>query len=623
MKLRSKLILLVAVAAALFLLSIGAYFAILAPLDQMENEIGAFQELNRAAASAQIEADLLLVRPLGTQIPAYQAALDRFHAAQKGMGNVVLLVKANQAVADAVAAVVNLAPLSENAIEAVGKNLEDLKGAANTLKMNFDSTDWTGLVRSASAVKDSGPLVYYLNNLASQLSTLNEVMTVTRQVVEKKDGEIAGEIAGIKTRSSLVGLAVILVAVGLAIVFSFLLARNITRALSGLGTTVAKVGAGDLRVRFASTRKDELGVLARDIDSLLEGLTSAFRRIQAASHENLLVKEQLGESVATATASSVQIEANSSSILGQLQKVDDRLQASESELNGVVILLEAFRHRLGTQGREVSDATAAVTELAQGISRISELSDENRREVETLLAESDRVREVFDRSFTKIAEINDSVADIQDLAGTIAEIAGQTNILSLNAAIEAAHAGEAGKGFAVVADEISKLASASAESSAQIANTIKDVVGKIREAGATRVETLSAFEAIGTQIGRVSDRSRGIDDEADHMNQGTHRIREVMGTLAVGATDTIKEADRISAVATSLGDALGHVGRISHEVVSNVGEITQGLGEITRTVNEVSVQADRLRRVGEALDQAVNTFQTEEEAPVAAPSPQD
>jgi methyl-accepting chemotaxis protein len=615
MKLRTKLVLLSAGIAALFLLSVAAYFAILSPLDRMQSEVGSLQEVARATSALEIESSLLALKTLGTQRTAYQEALKRYQAAQESMNHVVYLIQASPELAAAVEAVKKLGALSNDGFDSIESSFQQIKDLTDKAKIPFESSSWTQLFLAAEQDRlgDTDAARYVLSNLTSNITKLDESLKVTRQVVEKKDAEINLEYAKIKERSSLAGLSVILLALAASIALSFVLARNIARDLSGLGTTVAQVSAGDLRVRFGRRSKDELGLLARDIDALLESLTAAFKRIQAASAENLEVKDQLAQSVSSATSSSVEIEANSTSILGQLQKVDERVQSSEAELNGVVILLEAFRARLETQSNEVADATAAVAELAQGISRISELSDENRREVETLLAESDRGREVFDRSFTKVAEINESVSDIQDLAGAIAEIAGQTNILSLNAAIEAAHAGEAGKGFAVVADEISKLASASAQSSAQIAATIKDVVGKIREAGATRVETLGAFEAIGTQIARVSDRSRGIDDEADHMNQGTHRIRQVMETLTTGASDTTKEADRVGAVATRLGDTMGQVGRISHEVVSNIGEITQGLGEITRTVNEVAVQAERLRRVGDALDQAVNAFQTDTE----------
>ena len=614
MKLRTKLLSLSVAVAVLFLLSVASYFAILAPLDKIQGEVGLLQEVSRATSNLEIQASQLVVKDFGSQVPVYQDAVKRFHDANEAIKTVVYLIQASPELAAAVDSVKKLAELSNDGLDNIQQSLDAIKSEAEGAKLNFGSTSWTRLLFASTQERVSNPAAtqYVLSKLVSDITTADQSLMVTRQVVEKKDAEINLEYADIKARSSLVGLGVILFAVVLAIFLSLVLARNITRALAGLGTTVAKVASGDLRVRFGNTKKDELGALARDIDALLESLTSAFRRIQAASAENVQVKEQLAESVSSATSSSVEIEANSTSILSQLQKVDERLRASEAELNGVVVLLGAFRQRLEGQGREVADATAAVTELAQGISRVHDLSEQNRGEVDTLLAESDRGREVFDRSFAKIAEINDSVADIQDLAGAIAEIAGQTNILSLNAAIEAAHAGEAGKGFAVVADEISKLAAASAESSALIAATIKDVVTKIREAGATREETLSAFEAIGTQITRVSDRSRGIDGEADRMNQGTHRIREVMETLTSGSADTTKEADRIGVVATSVGDALGQVGRISHEVVSNIGEITQGLGEITRTVSEVATQADRLRRVGEALDEAVNTFATED-----------
>jgi methyl-accepting chemotaxis protein len=616
MKLRTKLILLVTATSLLFLLSVGAYFAILSPLDEMQKELSSFQELSRAAADVQVNANLLVIKPFSTQGAVFQTSLERFHAAQEAMKRVTLLASINEEVAKAVKATAALGELSEGGLNNVANDLADIKDVAQKNKINYQSTDWSQMMRSAAGneIANGGAAVYTLSNLSSELASLNESLTVTRQVVEQKDKDINAEIDALKVRSTLSGLAIILLAVGLSVVLSFFLARNIAQAMSTLGRTISKVGAGDLRVRFHSKRQDELGGLGRDLDGLLDALTESFRRIQAASNANLVVKDLLVESVSSATSSAVQIEANSASILEQLRRVDERIQASEADLKGVVELLEAFHARLDAQGQSVGSASRDVNDLAQGIARISELSDQNRRAVEALLAESDRGREVFDHSFAKVAEINDSVSAIQDLVGAIADIAGQTNILALNAAIEAAHAGEAGRGFAVVADEISKLAAASAASSAQIANTIKDVVGKIREAGATRAETLGAFDAIGTHIATVSDRSQGIDAEVSQMNQGTHRIREVMEGVASGSDATTRESDHIGTVATKLGEALGQVGRISHEVVSNIGEITAGLAEISRTVNDVSTQAEKIGHLGEDLDEAVHAFQTEVDA---------
>lgn len=614
MKLRSQLVVLVAGTSALFLGSVAGYFALMAPIEVMQREAQLFQQVDRAASNLIVQGNLLVIEPLASQTEAFQAGRDRWNAAVKAFSGVVELPKVSEDMAQAVASIQKLGALTQEGQAGVATALEVVARDAADLGITSSTVSWSALNRMAFRAGVDENLSYLLQSdlaaLIKRIQTLNQALTVTQGLIQKKDETIQAGLAQVKDRSSLVGLVAILAAVALAVALSLALAQNITKGLLTLGGTVAKVGSGDLRVRLRSRRKDELGTLARDIDAFLDTLTAAFQRIQTASAENLQVKDQLVQSVGSATASAVQIEANSSSILAQLRKADERIQASQADLNGVVVLLEAFHTRLGQQGEGVTEATRAVAELAQGIAQISRLSDENRQAVEALLAESDRGREVFDRSFAKVAEISDSVAAIQDLVGAIADIASQTNILALNAAIEAAHAGEAGKGFAVVSDEIGKLAAASAASSAQIAATIQEVVGKIREAAATREETLGAFDAIGGQIGLVSNRGRSIYAEADHMNQGTHRIRQVMESLASSAEDTTREADRISTVATELGDALGQVGRISHEVVSNIGEITSGLAEISQTITEVQGQSDRLGRVGESLDEAVNAFQT-------------
>lgn len=613
MKLRSQLILLVGGTAAAFLASVALSYTIQAPLAAMRAESASFQELARATAQLEVEASQLLLKPITPQREVYRQSVERFHAAQARMTEVKILSSANQTLADAVQATVNLGELTSDSLSTLDGQLDELETLMSAQGISLDTQDWGSLMRltSTGEIKETTTAVYSLIRLTQQLANLNEGLTVTRQVVEKKDGEIQKELDNLQQGGTVAGSAVMLITVFLALVLSVMVARSIARTVAVLGKTIGKVGSGDLTVRVQSKRKDELGLLAHDINAFLDTLTGALKRIQAGSAENVEVKDQLVQSVSSATSSATEIEANSASILAQLRKADERIQASQADLGDVVNLLTAFRTRLEAQSREVNDADRSVGELTQAIAKISQLSVENRDAVETLLAESDRGREVFDRSFTKVAEIADSVSAIQDLVGTIAEIASQTNILALNAAIEAAHAGEAGKGFAVVSDEISKLAAASAESSARIADTIQVVVGKIQESAATRTETLQAFDAIESQIGRVSTRGRSIDAEAGQMNQGADRIRQVMESLTDGAEATTQEAQRIASVMASFGDVLGQVGRISHEVVSNIGEISTGLTEISRTVGEVRNQADRMGRVGTSLNEAVNAFRTE------------
>jgi methyl-accepting chemotaxis protein len=599
--------------AALFLASVGLYFFFLGPIAKIRSETATLTSLSRAVSRLQIEANKLATAPLGAQAAEYHKAHDAFLAAGSAVKDLVYLPRVSPEVASTVKAVGGLGERLAVKFDGLDESLSDIEAHSDPAAPFASSTILQIVLASTrSGLPNTRELGVSTGNLVVRLQSLNDTIDAALEIAEQKNAQIDDVVTKLEFAGSSAGLIGILLAVAGGVTVSIVVARGVTRALSALGKTVSQVGTGDLRVRTATRRRDEIGGLGRDVDGFLNVLTGTFRRIQMASAENLQVKDQLVLSVSSATSSAVQIEANSTSILAQLKRADVRIQASETDLQGVAQLIGAFRTRLDTQGQGVTNATRSVAELTRGITQTTELSDENRQAVQTLLAESDRGREVFERSFAKVAEITASVSAIQGMVSAIADIASQTNILALNAAIEAAHAGEAGKGFAVVADEISKLAAASSSSSSQIAATIGEVITKIREAGATREEALSAFDAIGAHIGTVSTRSRNIDSVAVKMNQGTHQIQEVMDTLLVDAEDTLKEAQRISSVVASLGETLGDVGRISHEVVSSIGEITAGLAEISRMVGQVHDQADRLGRTGISLDEAVNAFKTDE-----------
>jgi methyl-accepting chemotaxis protein len=442
---------------------------------------------------------------------------------------------------------------------------------------------------------------------------LSSVLKITEAAIVTKYALIAEEIAKVGATSAAVALTIVVVIVVAAIMLSYLLARGIAISISLIGRNIAVISRGDLTCRFHLKRRDEIGALGANLDGFLESLNASLNRIQRASARNIELRDSLARSVSEATSSAVEIEANSDSIRGQMERMDRMIAQSSSEVELVASILRGFNSRLKEQDEHVEGSVAAVTQMLASISNISRIAEQDRRLAEDLVAEADQGREVFEDSFSRVAEIADSAGAIQDMVAVIEGIASKTNLLAMNAAIEAAHAGEFGKGFAVVSDEIGKLASASAESSAEIAQTIRLVIEKIKEADAAKGATSAAFESIAGRIKSVSDSVGEIYGNVSEIEIGSRQILESMDKLKASSKSIFGEAKQIEKSAMDTHVNIGDIGRVSGEVVSNIGEIALGLREISRTVQEVSGNAENIGQIGLDLDGSVNAFKTDDE----------
>ena len=273
MKLRTQLVLLVSGTAVLFLASVFAYFALLSPLETMQKEALVFQEVDRAASNLMVQANLLMIEPLDTQSAAFTAAQDRWSKSLEAVSSVTLLPQVSEEMAKAVQAVQRLGVLTDEGQKGVVATLDESLSFSTSIGVKSATSGWAQLYRSAflGDLKPSDALLlqFDLAALVKKIQTLNQVLLVTQSLIEKKDQFIQVGLAEVKNQSSLVGLFAIVLAVIVAVLLSFLLAQTITKALTALGTTVARVGTGDLRVRLASRRKDELGALGRNIDAFL------------------------------------------------------------------------------------------------------------------------------------------------------------------------------------------------------------------------------------------------------------------------------------------------------------------------------------------------------------------
>jgi methyl-accepting chemotaxis protein len=264
---------------------------------------------------------------------------------------------------------------------------------------------------------------------------------------------------------------------------------------------------GDLRVDFATKRRDEAGLLGQDLGQLQSVFQTSLKEIQRAASQNTAVKDSLVVGVSTATSSAVEIEANSASITSRMESLDAMISDSTSRMRGVREAIGFLKENLETQNQHVSTSAAVVVQMLESVESIIELTEKDQKEAEELVTQAQQGMDLFEATLSKVAEIARDADEIHDMAAVIAEISSQTNILALNAAIEAAHAGEFGKGFAVVADEIGQLASASATSSLEIAQTITTITGRIHEADSIRHLVGDAFSAISQRISAVSQSS--------------------------------------------------------------------------------------------------------------------
>ena len=197
----------------------------------------------------------------------------------------------------------------------------------------------------------------------------------------------------------------------------------------------------------------------------------------------------------------------------------------------------------------------------------------------SLVKATEESRVVFGETFEGLSAIARSVEDINEMARVIQEIASRTNLLAMNAAIEAAHAGESGKGFAVVADEIRKLASAASESSKQIGDTIRAVGEKMAKAADSRDRASASFKDMDAQIVRVtasasedrrSPRGHRAKAGADHRLDA----RAARGLRAHGRGIGRHSRRRPSRWRAPWPRPLS----VSQEVRANIGEIAAGLG---------------------------------------------
>jgi methyl-accepting chemotaxis protein len=400
-------------------------------------------------------------------------------------------------------------------------------------------------------------------------------------------------------------IAVVLVIFVIFNVFLFQMLRPLNTVIDALH----EVGAAqDLSRRVRVKGNDEFGRLAGFFNTTFDEMRNLVLLIRDKNATLARTGNELAENSSQAAAATGQIAAGIQKLKNQFDEESAGVGETGASMRDIMASVDALKTRIDGQAAHVGQSAASIEEMIKSIGEVTETLSANTENIQTLSRAAEAGRrdvEAVSGAISEIAKESEGLLSINQMMQTIA---GQTNLLSMNAAIEAAHAGQVGAGFAVVADEIRKLSESSAEQSKTIAAVLKKIKGSIDAITASAGVMLQKFGGIEGDAAACAEQAERIRASMERQSQNSAAISASMTKLNEMTDEVRKESDRIASNGAVILRQTATLERTTHEAARDIDEMVAGTEQISAAATRVSEISGENQRDIEALNGEVEKF---------------